>query len=201
MREGLGRQQRRWRAAERRHPTGCERMGSSTLQTLQEPILLPPCASFRDGGFPNRHINLSLGVGLKVEVRAAPAACSALCWSTTRSSCPSPPASPRRRRRPSRARPRRLLSKVNTHLSKVNTHLSKANTHLSKVNTHLSKVNTHLSKVNTHLSTVNTQLSTVNTHLQRSAEVRGPAPGSPCARWSPPRRRGAWCPRQWRCGR
>ena len=30
--------QQRWRVAERRHPTGRERMGSLTLQTLQEPI-------------------------------------------------------------------------------------------------------------------------------------------------------------------
>jgi hypothetical protein len=29
-------------AAELRHPTGGERMGSSTLQSLQEPILLTP---------------------------------------------------------------------------------------------------------------------------------------------------------------
>jgi hypothetical protein len=36
----LGFQQREWGAAERRHPTGRETMGSSTLQTLQEPILL-----------------------------------------------------------------------------------------------------------------------------------------------------------------
>jgi hypothetical protein len=28
---------RRWRAAERRHPTGCERMVSFTLQTLHDP--------------------------------------------------------------------------------------------------------------------------------------------------------------------
>jgi hypothetical protein len=35
---GFGWQQRRWRAAERHHPTGRERMGSPTLQTLQEPI-------------------------------------------------------------------------------------------------------------------------------------------------------------------
>jgi hypothetical protein len=31
---GLGFQQRRWITAERRHPTGRERMGSPTLQTL-----------------------------------------------------------------------------------------------------------------------------------------------------------------------
>jgi hypothetical protein len=31
-----------WRAAERRHPTGRENMGSPTLQTLQDPILLLP---------------------------------------------------------------------------------------------------------------------------------------------------------------
>jgi hypothetical protein len=38
---GFGFQQRsRWRAAECRHPTGRERMGSPTLQTLQESILL-----------------------------------------------------------------------------------------------------------------------------------------------------------------
>jgi hypothetical protein len=35
----FGFQQRRWRAAERRHPTGRERLGSPTLQTLQDPIL------------------------------------------------------------------------------------------------------------------------------------------------------------------
>jgi hypothetical protein len=31
-----------WRAEERRHPTGCEKMGSPTLQTHQDPILLLP---------------------------------------------------------------------------------------------------------------------------------------------------------------
>jgi hypothetical protein len=36
----------RRRAAERRHPTGPERMGSPTLQTLQDPILLPPWVCF-----------------------------------------------------------------------------------------------------------------------------------------------------------
>jgi hypothetical protein len=40
-----------WRAAERRHPTGCERMDSPTLQTLQDPILLLPWACFEC--FPN----------------------------------------------------------------------------------------------------------------------------------------------------
>jgi hypothetical protein len=39
-----------WRAAERRHPTGRERMGSPTLQTLQEPILPTPWVCFRGGG-------------------------------------------------------------------------------------------------------------------------------------------------------
>jgi hypothetical protein len=34
-------------------PTGRKRMGSPTLQTLQEPILLTPWLSFRRGGFPN----------------------------------------------------------------------------------------------------------------------------------------------------
>jgi hypothetical protein len=38
--------------AERR-PTGRERMGSPTLQTLQDPILLLPRLSFRGVGFPN----------------------------------------------------------------------------------------------------------------------------------------------------
>jgi hypothetical protein len=32
-----------WRAAERRHRTGRERIGSLTLQTLQDPILRTPC--------------------------------------------------------------------------------------------------------------------------------------------------------------
>ena len=45
--------QRRWRASERRHPTGRKRIDSPTLQTLQYPILLLPWACFR-GGFPNR---------------------------------------------------------------------------------------------------------------------------------------------------
>jgi hypothetical protein len=40
-------------AAERRHPTGRERMGSPTLRTPQEPILLLPWVCFRGGGFPN----------------------------------------------------------------------------------------------------------------------------------------------------
>jgi hypothetical protein len=40
----------RWRAAERRHPRGCERVGSPTLQTLQEPILLLPWSAFEVGG-------------------------------------------------------------------------------------------------------------------------------------------------------
>jgi hypothetical protein len=43
---GFGCQQRRWRAAERHHPTGCERMGTAALQTLQEPILLLPRSAF-----------------------------------------------------------------------------------------------------------------------------------------------------------
>jgi hypothetical protein len=47
-------QQRRWRAAERRHPTGRERTGSPTLQTHQDPILLLPWLCFRGGGFPTR---------------------------------------------------------------------------------------------------------------------------------------------------
>jgi hypothetical protein len=49
----FGFQQRRWRAAERRHPAGHERMGSPTLQTLQDPILLLPWLCSRGGGFPN----------------------------------------------------------------------------------------------------------------------------------------------------
>jgi hypothetical protein len=44
-------QQRRWRAEERRYPTGRERMGSPTLQTLQKPILLPPCSGFEVAAF------------------------------------------------------------------------------------------------------------------------------------------------------
>ena len=43
---------RRWRAAERRHPTGRERMGSPTLQTLQDPILLLRWVYFRGDGLP-----------------------------------------------------------------------------------------------------------------------------------------------------
>jgi hypothetical protein len=35
------------------HPTGRERMGSHTLQTLQDPTLLLPCVCFRGGGFPS----------------------------------------------------------------------------------------------------------------------------------------------------
>ena len=42
---------RRWRAAERRHPTGRERMGSPTLRTLQDPILLLPWLCFRVAAF------------------------------------------------------------------------------------------------------------------------------------------------------
>jgi hypothetical protein len=42
------------RAAERRHPTGRQRMASPTLQTLQNPILLPPSVLLsRLGGFPH----------------------------------------------------------------------------------------------------------------------------------------------------
>jgi hypothetical protein len=41
----------RERAAERRCPTGRERTGSLTMQTLQDPIL--PWLCFRGGGFPN----------------------------------------------------------------------------------------------------------------------------------------------------
>jgi hypothetical protein len=40
-------------AAECRHPTGRERMGSPTLKTLQDPILPLPWVCFRGGGFPN----------------------------------------------------------------------------------------------------------------------------------------------------
>jgi hypothetical protein len=50
---GFGFQKRRWRAAERGHPTDRESMGSLTLQTHQDPILLPPWLCFRGGGFPN----------------------------------------------------------------------------------------------------------------------------------------------------
>ena len=46
-------QQRRWREAERRHPTGREIMNSPTRLTLQDPILLTPWLYFRGGGFPN----------------------------------------------------------------------------------------------------------------------------------------------------
>ena len=44
----------RWHGhATPRRPTGRERMGSPTLQTLQDPILLQPWLCFRGGGFPN----------------------------------------------------------------------------------------------------------------------------------------------------
>ena len=49
VRFGFGFQQRGRRAAERRHPTGRERMDSTTLQPLQDPILLLPWACFRGG--------------------------------------------------------------------------------------------------------------------------------------------------------
>jgi hypothetical protein len=39
-----------WRAAERGYLAGCERMGSPTLQTLQDPILLLPWVCFGGGG-------------------------------------------------------------------------------------------------------------------------------------------------------
>jgi hypothetical protein len=42
-----------WREAERGHLPGRERMGSPTLQTLQDPILLLRRVCFRGGGFPN----------------------------------------------------------------------------------------------------------------------------------------------------
>jgi hypothetical protein len=48
----MGFQQRRWRAAERGHPTGRERIDSATIQTLHDPILLAPWLGFRGGGFP-----------------------------------------------------------------------------------------------------------------------------------------------------
>jgi hypothetical protein len=47
----FGFQQRRWRAAERRHPTDRERMGSPTLQTLQDPILLGAWVCFLEVAF------------------------------------------------------------------------------------------------------------------------------------------------------
>ena len=49
--EGFG--FRQFRAAERGHPTGRERMGSPALQTHQDPILLLPWLCFRCDGFPN----------------------------------------------------------------------------------------------------------------------------------------------------
>jgi hypothetical protein len=54
----IGFQQRRSNtAAERRHPTGRETMGSPTLQTLQEPILLLPGPAFERRRFskPGSH--------------------------------------------------------------------------------------------------------------------------------------------------
>ena len=45
---GFGFEQSRWSAAERLHPTGRETMGSPTLQTLEEPILLLPDKSSRN---------------------------------------------------------------------------------------------------------------------------------------------------------
>jgi hypothetical protein len=51
--QAFGFQQRlfRWRAAERRHPTGRERTGSPTSQTLQEPIVPLPLVCIRRGRF------------------------------------------------------------------------------------------------------------------------------------------------------
>jgi hypothetical protein len=49
--KNFARLRRWWRAAERRHPSGRERMGSPTLQTLQYPILLLPCLCFRVAAF------------------------------------------------------------------------------------------------------------------------------------------------------
>jgi hypothetical protein len=46
-----------WRAAERRHPTGRERMVYPTPQTLQDPISLLPWVCFRRGSFPNSNIH------------------------------------------------------------------------------------------------------------------------------------------------
>jgi hypothetical protein len=45
-----------WRAAERRHPTNGERMGSPTLQTLQAPILLTPWVCFRVAAFQTLNV-------------------------------------------------------------------------------------------------------------------------------------------------
>jgi hypothetical protein len=55
-----------WRGAgrPRRHPTRRERTDSSTLQTLQDPILLLPWLCFRGGGFPNPSFIWELGGGL-----------------------------------------------------------------------------------------------------------------------------------------
>jgi hypothetical protein len=44
---------------ERGHPTGRERTGSPTLQTLQDPILLLPWVCFRGGGFPTQVYGLN----------------------------------------------------------------------------------------------------------------------------------------------
>jgi hypothetical protein len=49
--QGFGFQQHRRRPAERRHPAGRERMNSSTLQTLQDPILLTPWLCFEVAAF------------------------------------------------------------------------------------------------------------------------------------------------------
>jgi hypothetical protein len=46
--------QQRWRAAERHHRTGCEMMGSPTLQTLQDPILLLEKSRTFSGGLNER---------------------------------------------------------------------------------------------------------------------------------------------------
>jgi hypothetical protein len=63
--QGFGLQAVRWRAAERRHCTGREGTGSPTLQTLQEPILLPPLLS----SFPNPGVICTWTIMGSVSVR------------------------------------------------------------------------------------------------------------------------------------
>ena len=50
------------------HPTGRERMDSSTLQPLQDPILLLSWVCFRSGCFPSPHLTLTgQGVGWRAQ--------------------------------------------------------------------------------------------------------------------------------------
>jgi hypothetical protein len=75
----FGFQQRRWRAAERRHPTGRERMVTPILQTLQDPILLTPWVCFRGGA---EGFLCLMRVGRRAPVRRSDCLCTPLRVST-----------------------------------------------------------------------------------------------------------------------